>query len=127
MEKYDYISAMVSDIKDYINDNRDYFEYEDREELEEQLIDELWCYDGVTGNASGSYYCNVYKAEEAVCHNFDLLADACAEFGDDISILRKGAETWDVTIRCYLLSQAISIALTDMADELFLSRNTENN
>ena len=38
----------------------------------------------------------------------DLLKEALEEFGCDIGYLEKGAEACDVTIRCYLLSSAIS-------------------
>lgn len=79
---YDYRSEIMADIRQYIDDNVDLDEWKGRrDELEEQLNEDLWIEDSVTGNASGSYYCNAYKAEEAMCHNWDLLADALDEFG----------------------------------------------
>ena len=36
------------------------------DELAMLLDEELWTYDSVTGNASGSYFCNAWKAEEAI-------------------------------------------------------------
>lgn len=79
----------------------------------------MWTEDSVTGNASGSYYCNTWEAEEALAHNWDLLTEALEEFGmaDVISILEKGAEWCDVTIRCYLLGQAISEAIEEIEDD----------
>ena len=73
----------------------------------------------MTGNASGSYYCNAWKAEEALCHNLDLLGEAADEFGDEsiTNVLKQGPEACDVTIRCYLLSQAISAVLDELEDE----------
>ena len=89
--------------------------FKDREELEEYLNDVLFVSDSVTGNASGSYYCNAYKAEEALAHNLDLLAEALRTFGSGgTDILEAGAEVMDVTIRCYLLAQAISEILDEI-------------
>lgn len=88
-----------------------------RDGLEELLNDDLWTCDSVTGNASGSYYCNAWKAEEALTHNLDLLAEALEEFGQDgTNVLRQGAEAMDVTIRCYLLGQAIAAVLDDLEE-----------
>lgn len=117
-EKYNYMEAMKEDIKEYINNEVNLKDFSDREELEEKLNEDLWIVDSVTGNASGSYYCNSWKAEEAICHNLDLLGEAMSEFGCEADLLEKGAEWADVTIRCYLLSQAIGEVLDDMEEEL---------
>ena len=119
-ERYDYLAAVKADVAAYIEEEVDLSEWRGRrEELEEHLNDELWTCDRVTGNASGSYYCSTWKAEEALSHNWDLLADALAEFGQDgVDVLRQGAEAMDVTIRCYLLGQAISEALDELEEEL---------
>lgn len=116
-ERYDYLEQVTSDAKEAILENMEYWDFNDRDELEQVAYDELLMDDGVTGNASGSYYCNAWKAEEAICHNWDLLAEAINEFGDDTDILEQGAETCDVTIRCYLLGQAISAALDELEEE----------
>ena len=102
---------MINDIKQYIEDEIDLSEWEDRDELEEHLNETLWISDSVTGNASGSYTFNSWKAEEYLCHNLDLLSEAAQEFDSDIDILRSGAETCDVTIRCYLLRECIANVL----------------
>jgi len=113
---YNYMNAMTEDIRDYITENINREDYtEDRDGLEEYLNDTLWMEDSVTGYASGSYYCNTWKAEEALAHNWDLLAEALEEFGrDGTDVLEKGAEAMDVTIRCYLLGQAIAKVLDDL-------------
>lgn len=118
--KYNYIEAMTADIREYINDEIELAEYKGNAEgLEEYLNDELWCPDRVTGNASGSYFFSTYKAEEAIAHNWDLLADALTEFGcDGVNAIEKGAEWCDVTIRCYLLGQAIAEVMEELAEEL---------
>lgn len=121
MTTYNYLEAMVEDIKDYIRDN--FAEWEiadklaDRDEWEEELNDDLWTVDSVTGNASGSYTFSTYRAEEYICHNLDLLAEAAEEFCSGIDLLKDGAEACDVTIRCYLLNQAIREALNEIETE----------
>ena len=120
---YNYFEAVKKDVTEnlkyydnVIRDNYDNGEF-DRDKICESLYDDMWVDDGITGNASGSYYCNSYKAEEAICHNLDLLAEACDEFGGDMDILKNGAEACDVTIRCYLLSGIIYEVIEDMSDE----------
>ena len=118
MENYNYLEQVTADAKEAILENMEYWIFYDREELEEVAHDELWADDSVTGNASGSYFCSTWKAEEALCHNWDLLAEACEEFGQDIGeAFKRGAEFCDVTIRCYLLSQAIVAALDEVEAE----------
>lgn len=119
-EKYDYMAAVKADVLAYIEDEIDLAEWRGRsEEFEKHLNEVLWGCDRVTGNASGSYFFSRWKAEEAICHNLDLLSDALADFGQDgTDVLRQGAEAADVTIRCYLLGWAISEALEELSEEL---------
>ena len=114
---YDYREAMFDDIKEYISENIELSDYDSKEALEEYLNDTLWTCDSVTGNASGSYWFNTYKAEEAICHNWDILAEACEEFCCEGDILNKGAEWADVTIRCYLLGEVIGAVLDELYDD----------
>lgn len=114
MEKYDYLSAVESDVREYIENNVNFHDYSDLEEMKEDLNEKLFVDDSVTGNASGSYTFNAWKAEEYLCHNLDLLAEANEEFGGSSDILSDGAEMCDVTIRCYLLGQAIENVAPDM-------------
>ena len=123
---YNYLEAVTADVVEYIKNEINLTDYDSREELEEALNDELWTADSVTGNASGSYYCNAWKAEEALAHNWDLLAEALTEFGQDgTDVLKQGAEAMDVTIRCYLLGQAIAEALEELEEELAAVYDTE--
>ena len=125
MEKHDYLNEMTNDVIDYIKENVKAAELaqrlvddEIRADFEEQLRDELWTEDSVTGNASGSYTFSTWQAEENICHNLDLLKEALTEFGYTCLTLEEGAEWADVTIRCYLLPQAIKGALYVLADGL---------
>ena len=114
---YDYLKAMKADIKDYIREEGVNISdlSENRDEIEQELNDALWTVDSVTGNASGSYVFSAYQAEENIAHNLDLLMEVCREFGGDVGeLLEQGAEACDVTIRCYLLGQAISAVLDEI-------------
>ena len=114
-DRYNYLEEMTEDVKNYITEEVNFSEYSDREDLEEKLYDALWVEDSVTGNASGSYWFNSWKAEEALVHNLDLLGEALDEFGcEDARRYLDSPETADVTIRCYLLGQAISAALDEL-------------
>ena len=120
---YNYLEAMKEDIKEYINNEINLADYADRDELENSLYDDLFTEDSVTGYASGSYTFSRAQAQEYVTDNIDLLKDACEEFGTDAAsvgewFLSDDWEKMDVTIRCYLLGQAIGEALDDMGDEL---------
>lgn len=116
---YDYRREMVSDILEWLKENESFHEWKDnRDELEERLYDDLWCDDSITGNGSGSYWFNSWKAEEALCHNLELLGEALTEFGCEPSYLAEhGAESADVTIRCYLLCETIHDALDEWYNE----------
>lgn len=128
MERYNYYEAVADDVREYIDEEINLDDWRgDRDGLERQLYDDLFISDSVTGNASGSYYCNAWKAEEAVCHNLDLLGKALAEFGDDPGyLLKNGAESADVIIRCYVLGAAISDVLDDLEDDGAFDELEEN-
>jgi hypothetical protein len=116
--KYNYLEAVKEDVLNYINENEIKVYSSNREDIELQLNEDLWIEDSVTGNASGSYTFNAWQAEENLCHNWDLLAEAMAEFGySDKNVIEEGAEWADVTIRCYLLGQAIAEVLDEVETE----------
>lgn len=121
MKTYDYLENVKEDVRNYIEENKIVVTSSNREEVEQELNDTLFVNDSVTGNASGSYTFSTWQAEENICHNFGLLTEALTEFGCDLSYLEKGAEACDVTIRCYLLGQAISGVL----DEIEIENETE--
>ena len=101
-EKYNYYAAVKSDLFDYLKELADYdsFYYADIEDVygDDNLINR------VTGNIDGSYFCNAWMAEEALCHNFDFLLDALEEYGASYDFLKQGAEAADVIIRQYILT-----------------------
>lgn len=126
MTSYDYYDAMKEDIREYLEENgaidRLLADDADRDEIEEELRNELWTADSVTGNASGSYTFNRLQAREYVIDNMDLLNEAIEAFCIDAETVadKFTSENWeyfDVTIRCYVLSEAIEKAV----DEFLLS------
>lgn len=122
MKTYDYLENVKEDVRNYIEENKIVVTSSNREEVEQELNDTLFVNDSVTGNVSGSYTFSTWQAEENLCHNFELLTEALTEFGyNDLSYLKNGAEACDVTIRCYLLGQAIS----EVLDEIEIENETE--
>lgn len=104
MEIYNYYNVVKKSVLDFMEANHYTIENKDSEEL----YDECFFSDNVTGNASGSFFFNTYVAEEAICHNCDLIGDAWEKFGLDAKDLLRGAEYIDVTLRCYVLGSVIS-------------------
>ena len=109
MEKYNYLEQIKEDVKNFIEENNITVTVDNREEIEEQLNDELWNDDTVTGNETGSYFRDTDRAAEAIAYNWDLLAEALEDFGYEN--IKNGANCCDVLIRCYLLPQAITEVL----------------
>lgn len=121
--KYDYYEALKNDIRDYMESEIEYTDFETLEELEEHLQETLWTDDSVTGNGSGSYTFNSHTAKEYVTENMELCTEALREFCVDMEtvaekFLNEDWEYFDVTIRCYILSSCISELLDDMEDDL---------
>lgn len=120
---YDYLEQVTADVRDYVEQEIDLTEWAgDRDGLEEKLNDDLWTCDSVTGNASGSYTFNRVQAQIYVLDGMDELQEAVNEFGIDSEtiggkFLESDWEYFDVTIRCYLLGQAIAAVLDDLEEE----------
>lgn len=123
MSNYNYYDAMRSDILDEIAWNYSLDEIleklDDCDAWKEELNDDLWTVDGVTGNASGSYTFNSCKAQEYVTDNIDLCREALSEFcceSDSIAdrFLSGDWEYFDVTIRCFILSGVVDELIDDL-------------
>lgn len=125
---YNYLENVKNDVKDYLYDefrilNNEDLEkfveenYNNLDEFEDELKDRCWCDDRITGNASGSYTFSSLEAEENLNGNWGLLVDCAKEFGEEPTISgdwKHGSEWWDVSIRCYLLSDAIAEVLEEL-------------
>lgn len=100
----DYIDEVADDAREVIANG----EYDWCEDLE-QVVDELWTDDSVTGNGSGSYYFDAEKARQATR---DLIWDS--DFLEELEglgwslaeALKDGPEALDVTARCLALGLA---------------------
>lgn len=119
-----YFNEMYDDVLEYIAENINLADYTedgelDREALEEKLNDDCFVADSVTGNASGSYYFNSYKAAEKVRNETDLLIEALECFGDEAESYKRAIldpEYADVTIRCYYLGEVVARVLDDIEE-----------
>lgn len=121
MTKYDYMEAVKEDVKNYIDSEINFEDFDSLEELEEKLNVDLWVEDSVTGNGSGSYTFNRVQASLYVLDNMDLLQEAIDEFAIEPAtvgnkFISEDWEWFDVTIRCYLLGSAISEVLDDLKE-----------
>lgn len=120
---YDYLENVTADVRDYVEQEIDLSEWAgDRDGLEEKLNDDLWTCDSVTGNGSGSYTFNRVQAQIYVLDGMDELQEAVNEFEIDSEtigekFLESDWEYFDVTIRCYLLGQAIAAVLDDLEED----------
>lgn len=122
---YDYMEAVKNDVLDYIRENWDEEDLAawSRDDMEEKLNDTLFTEDSVTGNGSGSYWCNAYKARECLLEDDnveDYIRNLIDEFGLDSQTIADNFmswEYWDVSIRCYLLGECISDALDELEIE----------
>lgn len=113
-EAYDYEKEVREDIINYLDED-DYRNYTSAEDAFAAIYDDFMNSDSVTGKASGSYWFSSWKAEEALAHNWDLLVEAADEFGSDlVDLVRRGPETCDVVIRCYLLPNILMDVLSHM-------------
>ena len=117
MEKYNYQQAVIDDIKQYINDNNIIVTEKNRDDIYDNLYDDLVNSDSVTGNASGSYTFSTWQAEENLCHNWDLMEEAGNELGYDSDVLARGAEYLDVMIRFYLVGQLLGSVLDEIQQD----------
>lgn len=113
---YNYYEAMANDIREYLEDTYTAEELAEKmadvESFREELDEDLWTVDSVTGNGSGSYTFCRETAKSYVLDNMDMCIDALKEFCVEAETIAEKflSEYWeyfDVTIRCALLSQVI--------------------
>lgn len=115
---YNYLKEMTRDIVDYVKDNYTLKDLEDPG-FRDTLYDELWIEDDITGNGvRGTYWTmnSENKSRATVFNgvNVYLLIEALEEFGNEIADYRRALKDpnfADITIRCYLLGEAIDKAL----------------
>lgn len=104
--KYDYIEHIVNDIALWVDEN-DYDFSDSYDENFDDLEQIFWIDDDITGNGSGAYFSKSVDAENALCHNWDLVAEMCEDWGTDALEMMEDPIKADVSVRCYLLRDAI--------------------
>jgi hypothetical protein len=122
---YDYKEQVLDDVRTYFEENKSSYEGLDKDQLQEQLNDDCFISDSVTGNASGSYFCNAAQADECLCGNRDLLCDALDAFGGDYKQALQSSEYCDVTIRCYLVGECVSEFVDELDDDGFFDEEED--
>lgn len=120
MLKGDYIEELEDGIREVISIE---FEEDELKEMSEsdfrekiKLLDLYNC-DDVTGNASGSYECNAWKAEENICHMWNEIQDMIDDGFITIDSFQYGAEGIDVALRCYFLNEALENIISEMGSK----------
>ncbi|MBB1122801.1 hypothetical protein [Limosilactobacillus albertensis] len=109
---YNYQLEMVDELESMLKDSDVSFDGKNRGEAFEELQDLAFDRD-LTGNRTGSYWCNELKSERALLGNFDLVQDALDDFGmESISSPELvSGEHLDVLVREYLLPAVIDDVL----------------
>lgn len=114
---YDYYEAVKEDVLNYIKEEVD-MNGMDLNELKERLYEDLINEDSITGNASGSYTFCQSKAQKYVEENKDLVREACDDYGNHKWVanlwLTDDYELIDSFLRCYVLGNAIEMAVEEL-------------
>lgn len=114
---YNYYEAVKEDVLNYIKKEVD-MNGMDLDELKERLYEDLINNASVTGNENGSYTLCRSEAQKYVEENKDLVREMCDEFGDHQRIanwwLTDDYESIDVSLRCYVLGNAIEMAVKEL-------------
>ena len=118
----DYKKEVIEDLTELLSENKDIIKDLSIDALRD-LINDYRFSDTVTGNGSGSYYFNVYKAQETINERGLLFDDYfltyLSDCGTDLTdLLQKGAECIDVWARCCVLDYMLTDEeLEDIRDE----------
>lgn len=103
-----YIEQVKLDIRDWANEHR--AEIDRGEMTLDEIREALQLSDSVTGNASGYYFCNAYRAQQELyaaemVWDWDFLV-WLKDLGFDLgTTMEKGPENMDVLARCCALDQ----------------------
>ena len=120
VDRYDYFNAIVYDVYNYalegfVPENYSSLSNEEQELIKDKIFDFCYQHSEVTGNENGSYWCNRYRAELALCHNLSLVEDALYQLEVPCTY---NPEELDYYIRVYLLRDCIEAAI-----EQYLSKH----
>ena len=122
---YNYKEQIRADVKEWIEDNKEQIEGLDRHDAYEVVYDSCWVDDSVTGNASGSYTFSRWEARQNFFNDEDSeeYIDQMIEDGFTCresvgrAVQESQWELLDVSIRCWLLCDAVSDVLDEYYDD----------
>ena len=122
---YSYKEQVRADVKEWIEDNKEQIEGLDRHDAYEVVYDSCWVDDSVTGNASGSYTFSRYEARQNFFNDEDSeeYIDQMIEDGFTCresvgrAVQESQWELLDVSIRCWLLCDAVSDGLDEYYED----------
>ena len=122
---YSYKEQVRADVKEWIEDNKEQIEGLDRHDAYEVVYDSCWVDDSVTGNASGSYTFSRWEARQNFFNDDDSeeYIDQMIEDGFTCresvgrAVQESQWELLDVSIRCWLLCDAVSDVLDEYYDD----------
>lgn len=121
MDFNDYKKQVLADAYEYIDENGGSYGADDFDEI----YDDMFVSDSITGNGSGSYTFNATQARENIK---DVIFDDeflwyLRDFGENIvDLFQQGAEGIDVSARCFALS-AVSSQIEDYFND-WMEENT---
>lgn len=119
---YNYYEAVKNDIYAMLDEEHDYIyskvrAFKNYEDAQDWLTVHLSNDDSVTGNASGSYTCNRWQAEENLLHNRDLILEAI-DSGYLLNELDLEPEMIDVCVRVYMVDEIVHLKWDDICSRL---------
>lgn len=119
MKNFNYSEDVKESVINFIQDEidkLDFLESIKKQNFYDCYYDDLFIDDSITGNASGSYYCNTMKAKESCLSDIETIEDAV---NDSFIDMNKHFGEWeyiDVSARCYVLSSVLSEIESDIYD-----------
>lgn len=104
---YNYRESVLNDVASFIANNPDKLE---RCQSDTLMFAMLLEEDDITGNRSQSYFCNAYKAREALRGNEELYEEAVEAMGtdEDYRLYFSKPEEADILVRMYVLSELMN-------------------
>ena len=122
---YNYKEQVRADVREWIDDNKEQIEGLDRHDAYEVIYDSCWVDNSVTGNASGSYTYSRWEARQNFFNDEDSdeYIDQMIEDGFTCresvgrAVQESQWELLDVSIRCWLLCDAVSDVLDEYYDD----------
>lgn len=122
---YNYRAQMAKDILEFLQENGADLD-------EDYWFEEAELADEVTGNSSGSYFCDRVKAREAVLANGPLLEETVDFFDDSMKlnfaqmVASGNWEAVDVLIRLYIFPEAFSVVWEAWEETYFVLEGGKN-